>query len=160
MKKILFTLLLISSVFSIQAQNFKKIKLADLEKVVSPKDDITYIINFWATWCRPCVKELPYFERLHTKYADQKVKVILIAVEDTEQKIKNFIKKKKIQAQVLLLDETKSDVWIPKVDKDWDGAIPVTLFINGKSGQRVFHQGDMTEAELNKKVESIIEHIK
>lgn len=160
MKKIFVTLLLILSVFSVQAQSFKKIKLADLEKIVSPKDDITYVINFWATWCRPCVKELPYFERIHKKYRNQKVKVILIAVEDTEQKIKKFIEKKKIQASVFLLDETKSDVWIPKVDKNWDGAIPVTLFINGKSGQRVFHQGDMTETALNKKLESIIAQTK
>jgi hypothetical protein len=84
----------------------------------------------------------------------------LVAVEDWEKKVKLFVKKKKIQTEVLLLDESKSDVWIPKVDKQWDGAIPVTLFINGKAGKRDFHKGDMTEAELNKKVESILKQVK
>lgn len=160
MRKIIFILLLIASVTTIQAQEIKKIKLAELEKIVNPKDDVTYIINFWATWCRPCVKELPYFERLQAKYANQKVKVILVAVEDWEKKVKLFVKKKKIQTQVLLLDESKSDVWIPKVSKQWDGAIPVTLFINSKAGKRDFHQGDMTEAELNTKVKSILKQVK
>jgi thiol-disulfide isomerase/thioredoxin len=160
MKKIIFSLLLVASMATVQAQEIKKIKLADLEKIVNPKDDITYVVNFWATWCRPCVKELPYFERLQAKYANQKVKVLLVAVEDWEKKVKLFVKKKKIQTEVLLLDESKSDVWIPKVDKQWDGAIPVTLFINGKAGKRDFHKGDMTEAELNKKVESILKQVK
>ncbi|EAY29180.1 TlpA family protein disulfide reductase [Microscilla marina] len=160
MKKIIFTLLLIAATTIVQAQEIKKIKLVTLEKLVNPQDDITYVVNFWATWCRPCVKELPYFERLQAKYSHQKVKVILVAVEDSEQKVKLFVQKKKIKAQVLLLDETKSDVWIPKVNKSWDGAIPVTLFINGKAGKREFHKGDLTEAELNKKVESILKQIK
>lgn len=160
MKKVIFSLLLVASITTIQAQEIKKIKLADLEKIVNPKDDITYVVNFWATWCRPCIKELPYFERLQAKYANKKVKVLLIAVEDWEKKVKLFVKKKKIQTEVLLLDESKSDVWIPKVDKQWDGAIPVTLFINGKAAKRDFHKGDMTEAELNKKVESILKQIK
>lgn len=160
MKKVILSLLLVASIAVVQAQEIKKIKLADLEKIVNPKDDITYVVNFWATWCRPCVKELPYFERLQAKYANQKVKVLLVAVEDWEKKVKLFVKKKKIQTEVLLLDESKSDVWIPKVDKQWDGAIPVTLFINGKAGKRGFHKGDMTEAELNKKVESILKQVK
>lgn len=160
MNKLFLTLIFAVSVFALQAQDFKKIKLAELKQVVNPKDDAIYVINFWATWCRPCIKELPYFERLQKKYANQNVKVILVAVEDSEQKVKIFTKKKKIQSKVLLLDESKSDVWIPVVDKDWDGAIPVTLFINGKSKKREFHMGDMTEADLNKKVESIVKQTK
>lgn len=160
MNKLFLTLVFVVSVFALQAQDFKKIKLAELKQVVNPKDDAIYVINFWATWCRPCIKELPYFERLQKKYANQNVKVILVAVEDSEQKVKIFTKKKKIQSKVLLLDESKSDVWIPVVDKGWDGAIPVTLFINGKSKKREFHMGDMTEADLNKKVESIVKHTK
>ncbi|HAS43103.1 MAG TPA: TlpA family protein disulfide reductase [Microscillaceae bacterium] len=160
MKKILFVLALLVGSFAIQAQDFKKIKLADLDKIVQPQGDKIYVVNFWATWCRPCIKELPYFERLQKKYADKNVKVILLAVEDAEQKVKIFIKKKKIQSQVYLLTDAKADQWVPKVDKDWDGAIPVTLFINGKTKKREFHMGDMTEAELNKKVESIVKQTK
>ena len=160
MKKFLFVLALLVGSFATQAQDFKKIKLADLDKIVHPKGDKIYVVNFWATWCRPCIKELPYFERLQKKYADKNVKVILLAVEDAEQKVKIFIKKKKIQSQVYLLTDAKADQWVPKVDKDWDGAIPVTLFINGKTKKREFHMGDMTEAELNKKVESIVKQTK
>ena len=162
MKKSLVTLMLLAGVtFTIQAQNFKKIKLTDLEKLVSPKNDGTiYVVNFWATWCRPCIKELPYFERLQKKYADKKVKVILVAVEDAEKKVTIYIKKKKIKTQVYLLTDAKVDDWVPKVNKDWDGAIPVTLFLNGATQKRDFHMGALTEAELNKKVESILKQTK
>jgi thiol-disulfide isomerase/thioredoxin len=50
--------------YSVNAQ-VKLLKLDDLDKRIANGKDTTYVINFWATWCSPCVAELPNFEKLH-----------------------------------------------------------------------------------------------
>ena len=97
------------------------------------ESDTTYVINFWATWCKPCVEELPYFEALTENYKDQKVKVVLVSLDFAKQietKLLPFLKENKLQSQVLAMVDGKYNSWIDKVNPDWDGAIPVTLIYN------------------------------
>lgn len=128
-----------------------------LEPIFNKSDDTTYVINFWATWCLPCVKELPYFEQLNEKYKDQKVKVILVSM-DMPRKVETalipFVKKKKLQAEVIHLDDPDANAWIEKVDKNWSGAIPATIIYNNK--ERKFYERSFTYEELEKELLSII----
>ncbi len=99
--------------------------------MLEKKDDKTYVINFWATWCAPCVKELPYFEKLKTEYADKNVEVLLVSLDfpkQVEKKLIPFINKKKLKSEVVLLDDINEDVWIKAIDETWSGALPATLF--------------------------------
>lgn len=105
---------------------------ADFEKNVIKNDENVYVINFWATWCGPCVKELPYFEKLHKE--NKKVKVILVSLDsqkDLEKKLIPFIAKKKLTAEVILLSDKDYNSWLEKIEKDWSGSIPATLLISG-----------------------------
>jgi len=111
-----------------------------IEPLFSKQNDTTYVINFWATWCKPCVEELPYFQQLHEKYAGQKVKVILVSL-DFERQIKTklipFLKENNLGPEVALLLDGNENEWIDRVDPSWGGAIPVTVIYRGK--QRIFH---------------------
>ena len=93
----------------------------------------TYVINFWATWCSPCVKELPYFEYVNKEYSDKNVKVILVSLDFPSQikpKLKPYIFSKNIHSEVVLLDDADINTWVPKVSEKWDGGIPATLIVN------------------------------
>ena len=135
------------------------IKIVDyngLEPLLAKKNDTTYVINFWATWCRPCVKELPYFEKLNAAYANDKVKVVLVSLDFPEKLEKQVIPyvEKNLKSEVWLLDDADANGWIPKIDKDWSGAIPATIIYNNET--RKFFENSFTYEELEKEVKFIL----
>jgi thiol-disulfide isomerase/thioredoxin len=105
----------------------------ELKPLLEKKDDKTYVINFWATWCAPCVKELPAFEKLNKQYASKNVEVLLVSLDfpkQVEKKLIPFIVRKNLQSKVVLLDDVNEDVWIKAIDSNWSGAIPATIIYN------------------------------
>ncbi len=112
------------------------------------QNDTTYVINFWATWCAPCVKELPYFEKLHQGMVTQKIKVILVSLDfrkDLETKLKPFLEQRQFSASVAALVDSRQNQWIDKVDPSWSGAVPATLVYRGR--QRQFKEGEFENFE-------------
>lgn len=109
-------------------------KFAGLAPIFEQQNDTTYVINFWSTWCAPCVKELPYFEALHQKYLDKKVKVILVSLDfpkQLETKLKPFLAKNNLQSTVLVLTDPDANSWVDQVNPTWSGAIPATVVYKG-----------------------------
>lgn len=141
----------------LQAQTVEVIKYPDLENIISePAGRKVKVINFWATWCRPCIKELPHFEALQKKYSTSELEVFLVSfddVENLESRVKPFVAKRDFKSTVKLLDETDYNAFIDKVDPSWSGAIPATLIIAGD--ERRFVEGELSEAELNSLVQEI-----
>jgi len=130
----------------------RPIKIVDfkgLEPYLNKQNDTTYIVNFWATWCGPCVKELPYFEKITEKYKNKKVKVILVSLDFPKSYKKSllpFLVRKGIKSEVILLNDPDSNTWINKVNKDWSGAIPATIIYNKNS--KSFYEKSFTYEEL------------
>lgn len=123
------------------------------KKFLEIKDDKVHVINFWATWCGPCVKELPHFEALNKKYNTGNIEVILVSLDFPhlyETKLKPFIKDKKLSSKVIALDDVDMNSWIPQINKDWSGAIPATIIY--KNDERKFFEQSFTFEELEKEI--------
>lgn len=137
MTRFIFLFLLVMAFYSNSiGQRRAVISVPQLEELMNSDNDTTYVINFWATWCRPCVAELPYFEQLNKEQVENKVRVVLVSLDFSEawdEKVKDFLAKRDIKSDVLLLDEVDANIWVDKVSEKWGGAIPVTLVVgNGR----------------------------
>lgn len=130
---------------------------ATFENILHLEDDTTYVINFWATWCVPCVTELPFFEELGVKYKNRKVEVILVSLDmekQVESRLIPFIRKKGLKSKVVFLKNTDSGEWIGKVDPTWSGALPATIIYN--KGKRKFMEQSFTYESLEAELQPFI----
>ena len=150
LKTLIFILLLILPLFKAIAQ-VRPLTYTELKKRISNPDTL-YIVNFWATWCSPCVKELPNFDQLQRTYKDRPLKVLLVSM-DIQSKLKTavvpFVKSHKILASVYIASRNNDQELIDEIDKNWSGALPATLVVNAKKGIHQFYEKDFTYAELN-----------
>ncbi|MFT4660233.1 MAG: thiol-disulfide isomerase/thioredoxin [Patiriisocius sp.] len=158
MKSLLvFLLVSILSCSDISAQEFKTVKIDAVENILSNQNDTLYVLNFWATWCQPCIEELPYFEVMHDKFKNDKVKIILISLDFSnviDTRLKPFLEKKELKSTIWLLDEKKANEYIPKVDDQWSGAIPFTVFSRGQDAVKDRKEGKLTQNELEELISS------
>ncbi|MES1214800.1 MAG: TlpA disulfide reductase family protein [Bacteroidota bacterium] len=157
MKKFLLTVLVFSSV-AVNSQEIKKVKITELEKTIK-ESKTPLLVNFFATWCKPCIEEMPYFQEAVKKYEKEGIQLLLISLDFREEYpngLTSFIKKRKIISPVAWLDETKADYFCPKIDAQWSGAIPATLFINNKRGYRKFFEEQLSLEKLEKEIKSML----
>ncbi|MEM9390050.1 MAG: TlpA disulfide reductase family protein [Bacteroidota bacterium] len=161
MKKFfLLALFILTSLGVSRAQNEAEIiKFDRLDALINERKNQVTVINFWATWCGPCIKELPHFEAARKAYGD-KLSVNLISLDFADQlpKVHKFMERKGIESNVYLLDEIDYNSWIDRVDKSWSGAIPATLIVDGRTDKRKFVENELTEAELNRLIEEFIQN--
>jgi thiol-disulfide isomerase/thioredoxin len=138
-----------------------EVKWAALDTLLNRSTDTTYILNFWATWCRPCVAELPHFEQIQQDYARHKVRVLLVSMDfakDIEDRVIPFVDKMKLKSTVWLLNEPDANSWIEQVDKSWSGALPATLIINSTRPKRVFFEKALDYETLARELSFFIEY--
>lgn len=154
-------LVCIGLLFSVTIASAQKVALVDrnwVRQMSQNNSDTTYVINFWATWCKPCVEEIGYFDQITEQYKGQKLKVILVSCDfkkQLETRVIPFVQSKKIQSAVYLMNETDPNNWIELVDSKFTGAIPATLIVNGKQDFRFFKEGEITFEELQSVIQSI-----
>jgi thiol-disulfide isomerase/thioredoxin len=140
-----------------EAQELKTFKTyEELNHYLSEPKDKPLVVNFWATWCAPCVKELPYFETLHQN--NPNIKVITVSLDfekQVESKLIPFLKKKKYSFITTYLAEKNYNNWIGKVDENWSGSIPATLIIHKE--KRIFIEHEFSSYdELNNYINQTI----
>ena len=151
--------LVLGAAFTASAQEVKVIKFNGLQQLRQQPHDTLYVVNFWATWCKPCIKEMPYFEAVNEKYKNRPVRVILVsmdAVEDLDKRVKPFIQRRGIKSDVMLLDEVDGNTWIDRLEPKWSGSIPATIVFNNKRKQYEFKEGEMTQEELNSLIDKML----
>ncbi|HEU4497382.1 MAG TPA: redoxin domain-containing protein [Flavobacterium sp.] len=127
------------------------------ENFLKKENDTVYVVNFWATWCQPCVQELPNFEKLEQEHKEDKVKVLLVSIDfpkTAESKLLPFIEKRNLKPEVILLDDPDANSWINKVDSSWSGAIPATLIYTKE--RRIFYEKSFTFDELERETKKFL----
>ena len=121
---------------SVQVLNYDQLK-----PLLNSRSDTTYVVNFWASWCGPCVQELPYFLELDSLYGEKPFRLILVSLDfkkDYLRKLEPFVRERKIEKHVVVLEDNRANYWIDDIDKSWSGAIPATLVY--RADQRAFYE--------------------
>lgn len=157
--KILSTLiLLLLNFWRVQAQSIKAYSIDDVIRHTSNKDTV-YVVNFWATWCIPCVQELPEFGELFDRYASAPVKILMVSLDfkdDYPYKLERFVERKRLKPEVVWLSETNPNVFVPKVDNSWEGSIPATVVVQTGKQYKKFIEGQMTAREVSAIVDKLL----
>ena len=147
--KTLLTFLLACGASYASAQHIPSVHITELTELASRKSDSIWVINFWATYCAPCVKEMPHLEQVAGRYRNRNVGLIFVSLDFPESypnALGRFVAKKNIRSAVVWLNETDADYFCNAVDKSWGGAIPATWIVNTATGYRRFY-GDAFTAE-------------
>ena len=155
MKKFIIIGLLVFSGLASGVTSAQKVPEMDFETFkpwLHKGNDTTYVVNFWATWCKPCVKEIPDFLKLAGEMKDEKIRFIFVSLDfpgQVSSRLIPFIEKHEMgREKVILLNDPDANSWIDQVDPGWSGAIPATVIYN--SDMRRFVEGALTYSELKK----------
>lgn len=118
-------------------------------KVANQKQEVV-VYNFWATWCKPCVEEMPAFEKLAKDYKAQGLTVVFVSMDfkSKHAKVVEFVGQKELQSEVVLLNAPDYNAWIDKISPEWSGAIPATIVVKKTGNVHKFHEGSFTYEEL------------
>jgi len=158
MKKLFITCFILAFSFGAMAQGIKALSADQIIRYTSSKDTL-YIINFWATWCVPCVGELPELDALKKRYEGMKVKVLMVSLdfkEDYPYRLSVFLKRKNVTPEVVWLSDTDPNVFIPKIDNSWQGSIPATVIVAPGKDFKQFIEGTITERQISRIVDKVI----
>jgi len=148
MKIIALTFYLLTVCLAVQAQQIESYTFESLnQKIQEESREQVVLVNFWATWCKPCIQELPYFESLNHDKRETKLKVLLVSLDMEKERAENYAQKKQLESEVLYLDEVDFNRWIDQISPDWSGAIPATLMI-APGGREAFYEGSFSKEEL------------
>lgn len=100
-----------------------------LAPLFQQRNDTTYLVNFWATWCKPCLEELPLLQQLAEESSDAPLRVILVSL-DTEpgaiDRIPGYLQNRGIDLPTVVLTDERSS-WKRELDEKWDGSLPTTF---------------------------------
>ena len=159
MKKIGLSLLFASLSFFAKSQRIPSWKIEDVVDHYSKSTDSVYVVNFWATFCKPCVAEIPYLQSISSKYLNQKVNLLLVSLDLPvfyPGKIGAFARMNNFTAPIVWLNESDADHFCPMIDKKWTGSIPATVFVNGATGYKRFIESSMTEEQFEMELKKAI----
>ena len=154
MRKVILSLVVVFMCCVATAQGIKKMNIGELEKYIKESEK-PLVVNFWATFCAPCVHEIPYFKStIQDKYAGS-VELILVSLDPPgyfPNKISSFASQRNFPAPIVWLNETNADYFCPRIDKKWSGSIPATLMINNKKSYRKFYEQQLTPLQLEREL--------
>ncbi|MBN2350236.1 MAG: TlpA family protein disulfide reductase [Bacteroidales bacterium] len=151
MKRVLLVLILLNLViFSGFAENSVILISPDEVKAFTEiRNDTVYLLHFWATWCAPCIKEIPDLLKIEEQLKDKKFKLVLISLDFENQiqsKLVPFLAKNEMKPPYYLLKQERGYEWINKINSNWSGALPASIIFNRKNYD--FYEKSFSYSEL------------
>ena len=154
----LITCFLVSG-FTLKSQEIPSWKINDVAAYYGKPSDSVYVVNFWATFCKPCIAEIPYLQTVTSKYAAQKVKLLLVSLDLPSfypRQVAAFARKNSIGAEIVWLNESDADKFCPVIYSRWTGSMPATLFVNAATGYKKFFEEAMSEERFESELKKAI----
>ncbi len=149
MKKLFLMSLAIMAGLWVQAQTYRSLTVAEFAEQAQTWQGSPQVVNFWATWCAPCVAELPHFEKLAATYLQEGLRVVYVSLDFKPAALEKFLAEHPLSGEVIYLtDGLRDPDWIERTEASWSGAIPATLVWNPENQSRQFHEGSLTYEAL------------
>jgi thiol-disulfide isomerase/thioredoxin len=109
------------------------------------------VVNFWATWCKPCRKEIPAFSRAYDKYKDQGLALFGVMTDDpSDSELGRFSAEVGIHYPVVRVDQELMHVF------EYPEALPTTFVYDRAGNLRVRHRGGLTDGDLEQMIGSLL----
>ena len=156
--KIIFIIIFLFLAAGINAQEVKAIKVTELAKTIK-ESKTPLIVNFWATFCVPCIQEIPYFQQLAQQYKSKNVSLIFVSLDLKKAyptEVNEMTKKLKLVFPVVWLDETNADYFCPKIDTSWTGGMPSSLFVNNATAYHKFYEEQLSKEKLEREIQAML----
>lgn len=147
------------AISSVAAQApFPVVTPTQLRQLLQRQGDTLVVVNLWATWCTPCLAELPLFDSLARRYVHLPVRVWLVNVDSRarRQQVLRFLARRRFQAHSLLLSYGRGDRWMDTVHPEWSGTLPATLFWRVTDSLSSLVEGEWTAAALEEHVQQYL----
>jgi thiol-disulfide isomerase/thioredoxin len=131
-------LLCVASSAPAKAPTVTPVDAAGLKRAVAARKGKVVVVNFWATWCVPCVKEFPELVRLHNKHKGNGLDLLTVSMDtaqDVRPKVVPFLAKQGVTSGAFV-QKGNADAFIQALDPNWQGEVPRT-YIYGRNGKLV-----------------------
>ncbi len=158
MKKIFFILILISNI-SVSQEIVSINNVNDIANIKNENKGKVFAINFWASWCKPCVNEFPALVKLNKNYKDKNFNLIFISLdfkEEVETKLLPFLKSNDVDYISYYLDTNSPEEIMDYLDKKWDGGIPATFIFDKSGNLQNFILGERNYEFFEKEIKKLI----
>lgn len=134
-----------------------KIDIPQLNSLVSSNKGKVTIVNFWATWCPPCVKEFPAFVKLYNKYHSKGLNIVAVSMNEPDEMddIHDFLKKFKPPFSIYLAAST-DEKFYHGISKNWMGTIPLTLVFNTDGKEVFYHHKEVNYKGMEKDISPLL----
>ncbi len=157
MKNLWIALLLCCITVVAKSQELPSWKITEVEKYIATAKNEVLVINFWATFCKPCVAEIPFFISVKDSMKNDGISLLLVSLDLPSfypDKIQKFAHKQQFTAPIVWLNETNADYFCPKISPQWSGSIPATLIVNTRTGYRAFYEEEMQRTDLESAIKA------
>lgn len=131
----LFFLVIAPTNFSQKLPEWNEMNINGSEKISSDRNEV---IHFFATWCKPCMQELPIFDTLRTMYSSEKLELTFVCMDlKNSKKMKKKINKLNLPGHIYYLEPTQKSV--QSINPNWKGELPASIiYLPNNKGSELF----------------------
>ncbi|MGH2567409.1 MAG: TlpA family protein disulfide reductase [Bacteroidota bacterium] len=143
---------------SLEGRLIESIDENGFQDLVAQRNGKILFLNFWATWCQPCVEEFPDIVKLANEMSDKKVEFVAVSLDfpdEVESKILPFLQDKKVPFKVFVADLRDQDAFITIVNPSWAGALPATAIYDLNGQQQSFVVGQQSFAQFKRELQKL-----
>jgi thiol-disulfide isomerase/thioredoxin len=129
-----------------------------LKNKIKNRNGKILFVNFWATWCEPCVEEFPDLVKIYNKNKNSSFEFLSVSVNlpsEIESKVKPFLKEQAADFPVVVTEEKRSEEIINMINPDWDGTVPATIIYDENGNRKEFFAEPESYEVFNKSIEKV-----